>query len=155
MKSQELKTANQAQSVEDGLAKLLAESYTLYLKTQNYHWNVTGPHFKFLHEMFQEHYEELATAVDEIAERLRALGHKAPGSYREFSQLSSVPEATGNPSWQEMVNLLVEAHQIVSKTASEVLPLAQAAGDEVSADLLVGRMSVHEKTVWMLKSTTE
>lgn len=139
----------------DGLSRLLADSYTLYLKTHNYHWNVTGPMFQTLHTMFEEHYTELATAVDDIAERIRALGEKAPGSYSEFSKLSSVTEETGTPSAQDMIKNLVTAHESVIKTARDVFPTAEEAGDEVSADLLTQRMQIHEKTAWMLRSLLE
>lgn len=138
-----------------GLSRLLADSYTLYLKTHNYHWNVTGPMFQTLHTMFEEHYTELATAVDDIAERIRALGEKAPGSYTEFSKLSSVKEETGTPSAQDMIKNLVTAHENVIKTARDVFPIAEEAGDEVSCDLLTQRMQIHEKTAWMLRSLLE
>ncbi len=138
-----------------GLSRLLADSYTLYLKTHNYHWNVTGPMFQTLHTMFEEHYTELATAVDDIAERIRALGEKAPGSYTEFAKLSSVKEETGTPSAQDMIKNLVTAHENVIKTARDVFPTAEEAGDEVSCDLLTQRMQIHEKTAWMLRSLLE
>ena len=138
-----------------GLSRLLADSYTLYLKTHNYHWNVTGPMFQTLHTMFEEHYTELATAVDDIAERIRALGEKAPGSYTEFSKLSSVKEETGTPSAQDMIKNLVTAHENVIKTARDVFPTAEEAGDEVSCDLLTQRMQINEKTAWMLRSLLE
>lgn len=141
------------QEIAHGLSRLLADSYTLYLKTHNFHWNVTGPHFKSLHELFEEHYTELATAVDEIAERIRALGEFAPGSFKAFLDLASVTEAEGHPSDKEMVRQLVVAHEQVVKTAREVLPKASEAGDEVTVGLLAARMEVHEKTAWMLRSS--
>ncbi len=138
--------------VAEGLSHLLADSYTLYLKTHNFHWNVTGPMFQSLHAMFEEHYTELATAVDEIAERIRALGEPAPGSYAAFARLSSIQEAEGVPSAEEMVRQLVEAHEAVAKTARGVLPIADAGDDEVTLGLLADRLAVHEKTAWMLRS---
>jgi starvation-inducible DNA-binding protein len=140
------------QNIAEGLARLLADSYTLYLKTHNFHWNVTGPMFNTLHLMFEEEYTELATAVDEIAERIRALGHPAPGSYKQYLKLSSVPEETGVPSAEEMIKQLVEAHEQTAKTARTVFPAAESAQDEATADLLTQRMQVHEKTAWMLRS---
>jgi len=140
------------QNIAEGLARLLADSYTLYLKTHNFHWNVTGPMFNTLHLMFEEEYTELATAVDEIAERIRALGHPAPGSYKQYLELSSVPEETGVPSAEEMIKQLVEAHEQTAKTARTVFPAAESAQDEATADLLTQRMQVHEKTAWMLRS---
>lgn len=145
----------QREKTAQGLSRLLADSYTLYLKTHNYHWNVTGPMFQTLHTMFEEHYTELATAVDDIAERIRALGEKAPGSYTEFAKLSSVKEETGTPSAQDMIKNLVTAHENVIKTARDVFPTAEEAGDEVSCDLLTQRMQIHEKTAWMLRSLLE
>ena len=144
--------ARDRQEIAAGLSALLADSYTLYLKTHNFHWNVTGPMFNTLHLMFEEEYTELATAVDEIAERIRALGHPAPGSYRQFAALSSVPEETGVPAAEDMIRQLVEAHEQTAKTARSVFPAAEAAGDEPTADLLTQRMQVHEKTAWMLRS---
>jgi starvation-inducible DNA-binding protein len=141
--------------IADGLARLLADSYTLYLKTHNFHWNVTGPMFNTLHLMFEGQYTELATAVDEIAERIRALGHPAPGSYAQFTKLSNVKEETGTPPAEEMIKQLVEAHETVARTAREVFPTAEAASDEPTADLLTQRLQVHEKTAWMLRSLLE
>ena len=138
--------------IASGLSRLLADSYTLYLKTHNFHWNVTGPMFNTLHLMFEEEYTELATAVDEIAERIRALGHPAPGSYQQYAELSSVPEETGVPAAKEMIKQLVEAHEQTAKTARSIFPLADEANDEPTADLLTQRMQVHEKTAWMLRS---
>ena len=137
----------------DGLKKLLADSYTLYLQTHNFHWNVTGPQFRELHLMFEEHYTELATAVDEIAERIRTLGIAAPGTYQAFAALSSIDEVDGVPSAQDMVSILTRSHEQVVKTAREVLKIAQDADDESSAALVSDRMRVHEKTAWMLRAT--
>ncbi len=139
-------------NVAEGLSRLLADSYTLYLKTHNFHWNVTGPMFQSLHAMFEEHYTELATAVDEIAERIRALGEPAPGSYAAFARLSSIKESEDVPQAEEMVRQLVEAHEAVAKTARGVLPIADAGDDEVTMGLLADRLAVHEKTAWMLRS---
>ncbi|MBP5858742.1 DNA starvation/stationary phase protection protein [Marivibrio halodurans] len=141
--------------VAKGLARVLADSYTLYIKTHNFHWNVTGPMFNSLHAMFEEHYTELATAVDEIAERIRALGEFAPGSYKAFAELTSIKEETGVPEAKEMIRQMVEGHETVARTAREVFPTAEKAGDEPTADLLTQRMQVHEKTAWMLRSMLE
>jgi len=138
-----------------GLAKLLADTYTLYLKTHNFHWNVTGPMFQTLHLMFETQYNELALAVDLIAERIRALGAPAPGSYREFARLSSIQEAVGVPKAQEMIRQLVEGQESVVRTARAVFPAVERASDEPTADLLTQRMQVHEKTAWMLRSLLE
>jgi starvation-inducible DNA-binding protein len=138
--------------VAEGLSRLLADSYTLYLKTHNFHWNVTGPMFQSLHAMFELHYTELATAVDEIAERIRALGEPAPGSYAAFARLSTISEAEGVPEASEMVRQLVEGHEAVAKTARAVLPIAGEGKDEVTIGLLADRLAVHEKTAWMLRS---
>lgn len=145
----------QRQEIAAGLSRLLADSYTLYLKTHNFHWNVTGPMFSTLHTLFETQYTELAAAVDEIAERIRALGVPAPGSYRQFSELSSVPEETGVPEARDMIRQLVEGQEAVVRTARSLLPLVEAAHDEPSADLLVSRMQVHEKNAWMLRSLLE
>ena len=138
--------------IAEGLSRLLADSYTLYLKTHNYHWNVTGPMFQTLHLMFEEQYTELALAVDQIAERIRALGAPAPGSYREFGALSSIEEDDDSPDATEMIRRLVKGQEAVVRTARSVFPTVDAAGDEPSADLLTQRMQVHEKTAWMLRS---
>jgi starvation-inducible DNA-binding protein len=138
-----------------GLSKLLADTYTLYLKTHNFHWNVTGPMFQTLHLMFETQYNELALAVDLIAERIRALGAVAPGSYREFAQLSSIREAEGVPKATEMIRQLVEGQEAVVRTARAVFPAVERASDEPTADLLTQRMQVHEKTAWMLRSLLE
>jgi starvation-inducible DNA-binding protein len=135
-----------------GLSKVLADSYTLYLKTHNYHWNVVGPMFVSLHTMFETEYTELSLAVDEIAERIRALGSPAPASYREFSELTVVPEDTDRPDAQEMVRRLVSGHEATARTIRAMMPLAEGAPDQVSVDLLTRRLDVHEKTAWMLRS---
>ncbi|HEX8852519.1 MAG TPA: Dps family protein [Pyrinomonadaceae bacterium] len=135
-----------------GLSRLLADTYTLYLKTHNFHWNVTGPMFQTLHLMFEEQYTELSAAVDLIAERIRALGFPAPGTYREFSQLSSIKEEEGTPTAQEMIRLLVEGQETIVRTARSIFPVVEGAGDEPTADLLTQRMQIHEKTAWMLRS---
>jgi len=145
-------TAEQRSEIADHLSALLADSYSLYLKTHNYHWNVTGPLFNTLHTMFEAQYTELATAVDEIAERIRALGVKAPGSYSEFAKLTSVAEARGNESAEDMIRALVEGQETVARTARRAFPAADAANDEPTADLLTQRMQTHEKNAWMLRS---
>ncbi|MCW2306017.1 Dps family protein [Rhodobium gokarnense] len=139
-------------AIADGLARLLADTYTLYLKTHNFHWNVTGPMFNTLHTMFEEQYTELATAVDEIAERIRALGVAAPGSYKQFADLTSLSEETSVPDAKEMIRQLVKDQEAVVRTARSVFPTAEAANDEPTADLLTQRMQIHEKTAWMLRS---
>ena len=143
------------EAIAEGLSHLLADSYTTYLKTHNFHWNVTGPMFATLHTMFETQYMELATAVDEIAERIRALGVFAPGSYAAFSKLSVIEEETGTPDAQSMIRQLVDAQEAVARTARKVMPLADAASDEPTADLLTQRMQVHEKNAWMLRSLLE
>lgn len=140
------------QAIAEGLSKLLADTYTLYLKTHNFHWNVTGPMFQTLHLMFETQYNELALAVDLIAERIRALGFPAPGTYREFAQLSSIKEEEGVPNAQDMIRLLVEGQEAVVRTARSVFPTVDQANDEPTADLLTQRMQTHEKTAWMLRS---
>ncbi len=142
----------QRDDISKGLAHLLADSYTLYVKTHNYHWNVTGPQFHSLHVLFEEHYTELAAAVDEIAERIRALGHFAPGSYKAFSALTSIEEEDGHPDADAMVRNLVIGHETVARTARKAFKPAEQAGDEPSCDLLTQRMNFHEKTAWMLRS---
>jgi starvation-inducible DNA-binding protein len=142
----------QRRAIAQGLSHLLADTYTLYLKTHNFHWNVTGPQFNSLHLMFEAQYSELALAVDLIAERIRALGEPAPGSYSAFAQLSSISEAAGVPKADEMVRILAEDQLAVVRTARAVFPLADAARDEPTADLLTQRMQVHEKTAWMLRA---
>ncbi|MEK8031106.1 Dps family protein [Ideonella sp. DXS29W] len=143
-------------AIAGGLAKLLADTYTLYLTTHNFHWNVTGPMFNTLHAMFMAQYTELWNAVDPIAERIRSLGHTAPGSYGQFGQLSSLPDAPSTPPRAlEMVRILVEGHEAVARTARSIFPLADKAGDEPTADLLTQRLTVHEQTAWMLRSLLE
>lgn len=138
-----------------GLGKVLADSYTLYLKTHNFHWNVTGPMFGTLHLMFEEQYIELAQAVDLIAERIRALGHQAPGSYAAFGRLSSVPDTDDAPPAQDMIRLLVEGHEIVIHTARELVTLAEEVDDQGTMELGTERLRAHEKTAWMLRSLLE
>lgn len=140
-------------NIAEGLKRLLADSYTLYLQTHNFHWNVTGIQFRELHLMFEEHYTELAVAVDDLAERIRTLGVAAPGTYKEFSRLSSINEVEGVPTAIEMVEILTKSHEQVIKTAREVLKLAQDADDESTASLVSDRMRLHEKTAWMLRAT--
>jgi len=135
-----------------GLSRLLADSYTLYLKTHNYHWNVEGPQFNTLHTMFETQYTELALAVDEVAERIRALGEPAPGSYKAFAALSSIDEKEGRLSADDMIRDLVSGQEAVVRTARSVFPTVEAANDEPTADLLTQRMQVHEKNAWMLRS---
>ena len=139
-------------NIADGLKRLLADSYTLYLQTHNFHWNVTGPQFRELHLMFEEHYTELALAVDEIAERIRTLDVAAPGTYKAFAQLSSINEVDGVPEAKVMVRLLTQGHEQVVKTCRDVLAPAQEAGDESTASMVSDRMRVHEKTAWMLRA---
>ena len=139
-------------NIAEGLKRLLADSYTLYLQTHNFHWNVTGPQFRELHLMFEEHYTELATAVDEIAERIRTLDVPAPGTYNTFAQLSSIKEVDGVPSSAAMVEILTHGHEQVVKTCRDVLAVAQNVNDESSAALVSDRMRVHEKTAWMLRA---
>ena len=148
-------SADDRQKIGDGLSRLLADTYTLYLKTHNFHWNVTGPMFNTLHLMFETQYNELSLAVDLIAERIRALGMPAPGSYREFGALSSVKEAEGVPKAEEMIRQLVEGQEAVIRTARSVFPVVEKANDQPTADLLTQRMQVHEKTAWMLRSLLE
>ncbi len=138
--------------IAEGLGRLLADSYTLYLKTHNFHWNVTGPMFNTLHAMFEQQYTELATAVDEIAERIRALGEPAPGSYAEFGKLTNIDEAEGVSNATEMIRQLVTGQETVVRTARGIFPLVDEVNDEPTADLLTQRMSIHEKNAWMLRS---
>ena len=149
-------SANDRAAIADGLAHLLADTYTLYLTTHNFHWNVTGPMFNTLHVMFMGQYTELWNAVDPVAERIRSLGHPAPGSYAQFGQLSSLPDAPETPPKAlEMVRVLVAGHEAVARTARKLFPLADKAGDEPTADLLTQRLTVHEQTAWMLRSLLE
>jgi starvation-inducible DNA-binding protein len=145
----------QRQDIAHGLSRLLGDTYTLYLKTHNYHWNVTGPMFQTLHLMFEAQYTELALAVDSIAERIRALGERAPGTYREFVQLSSIEEDTDEPDATEMIRRLVQGQEAVARTARSVFAVAAEANDQPTADLLTQRLQVHEKTAWMLRSLLE
>jgi starvation-inducible DNA-binding protein len=148
-------SAAERKLIADGLAKVLADTYTLYLKTHNFHWNVTGPMFNTLHLMFEAHYNELALAVDLIAERIRALGFPAPGSYSAYAKLSSIEEAEGVPAAEEMIAQLVKGHEAVARTARGVFPAVEKASDQPTADLLTQRMQVHEKTAWMLRALLE
>lgn len=142
-------------SIAQGLSHLLADTYTLYLKTHYFHWNVTGPMFSTLHLMFETQYNELALAVDLIAERIRALDVYAPGTYRDFSKLTSIKESDSVPKAQGMIAELVAGHEAVCRTARSVFPSADAASDEATADLLTQRLQLHEKTAWMLRSLLE
>ncbi|ASY46656.1 DNA starvation/stationary phase protection protein (plasmid) [Sphingobium xenophagum] len=140
-------------AIAEGLSRLLADTYTLYLTTHNFHWNVTGPMFNTLHDMFMVQYTELWNSVDLIAERIRSLGHKAPGSYAQFSELASIDDAPADPPKAlDMVAILVTGHEAVARTARSIFPLADKASDEPTADLLTQRLTVHEKTAWMLRS---
>jgi starvation-inducible DNA-binding protein len=139
-------------AIADGLNHLLADTYTLYLTTHNFHWNVTGPMFQTLHLMFETQYNELWTATDLVAERIRALGFPAPGTYAEFAQLTSIKQPAGVPKANEMIRKLVEGHEAVARTARSLFPVADEAEDEATADLLTQRIQVHEKTAWMLRS---
>jgi starvation-inducible DNA-binding protein len=141
--------------IAQGLARLLADSYTLYLMTHNFHWNVSGPMFNTLHLMFMEQYTEQWNALDQIAERIRALGHPAPGTYKEFVRLASIKEVAGVPKARQMIGLLVAAQEGTARTARALLPLVGAANDQPTADLLTQRLQVHEKTAWMLRSLLE
>ena len=138
--------------IADGLSRLLADTYTLYLTTHNFHWNVEGPMFNTLHLMFMEQYTELWNALDAIAERIRSLGYPAPGTYAEFVKLTSITQPEGVPAALDMVSVLVKSHEAVARTARNVFPSADKAGDESTADLLTQRLQIHEKTAWMLRS---
>ncbi|OKH46734.1 DNA starvation/stationary phase protection protein [Calothrix sp. HK-06] len=142
-------------NIAEGLSRLLADTYSLYLKTHNFHWNVTGPMFQTLHLMFETQYTELALAVDLIAERIRALGFPAPGTYSDYARLSSIAETPGVPKAKEMIRLLVEGQEAVVRTARSIFPAVEEVNDEPTADLLTQRMQVHEKTAWMLRSLLE
>ena len=143
------------EEIANGLSHLLADTYTLYLKTHNFHWNVTGPMFQTLHLMFETQYTELALAVDVIAERIRSLGFPAPGTYKQYAALSSIKEEEGIPAAQDMIRLLVEGQEAVVRTARSLYPVAEEANDEATADLLTQRIQLHEKTAWMLRSLLE
>lgn len=147
--------AKAREEVAAGLSRLLADTYTLYLKTHNYHWNVTGPMFQTLHLMFETQYTELALAVDLIAERIRALGVRAPGSYAEFGKLTTITEESATPAAQDMIKKLVAGQESVVRTARSIFPVAEAAHDEATVDLLTQRLQLHEKTAWMLRSLLE
>lgn len=148
-------TEQQRQTIAQGLAKVLADTYTLYLKTHNYHWNVRGPMFHSLHTMFEQQYTELALAVDEVAERIRALGELAPGSYSEFAKLASIPEGNSRNDAQAMIRELVEGQEAVVRTCRALFPAVDEANDEPTHDLLTTRMQTHEKNAWMLRSLLE
>ncbi|HZM36568.1 MAG TPA: Dps family protein [Burkholderiales bacterium] len=139
-------------AIAQGLSRLLADTYVLYLKTHNFHWNVEGPMFQTLHQMFMEQYTETWNAIDLVAERIRSLGHYAPGTYKEYLALARVKETPGVPKAEQMVRLLIEGQEAVVRTAREVLPLAERADDQPTLDLLTQRMQIHEKNAWMLRS---
>ena len=143
---------NSSPAVVEALSHLLADNYTLYLKTQNFHWNVTGPHFLQLHTLFQTQYEELAAANDEIAERIRALGHKAPGSFSAFAKLASVKEEDGVNDWKKMLETLAADQDKICASANKALKCAEEVGDEPTIDMMIGRLSVHQKAKWMLQA---
>jgi len=148
-------SASEREKIARGLSALLADSYTLYLMTHNFHWNVTGPRFNDLHQMFMGQYTEQWNALDIIAERIRALGHPAPGTYKEFVKLASIKELEGVPKATDMVRHLVAAQEATARTARKLFPLVNAANDQPTADLLTQRLEVHEKTAWMLRSLLE
>ncbi|MFC3117041.1 Dps family protein [Cellvibrio fontiphilus] len=148
-------TQEHREEIAQGLSRLLADTYTLYLKTHNFHWNVTGPMFQTLHLMFETQYNELALAVDLIAERIRSLGFPAPGTYKQYAQLSSIKEEESIPAAKDMIRLLVEGQEAVVRTARSLYPSVEAASDEATADLLTQRIQLHEKTAWMLRSLLE
>jgi starvation-inducible DNA-binding protein len=143
------------QKIADGLSRLLADTFTLYLTTHNFHWNVKGPMFQTLHLMFEAQYNELWLALDAIAERIRALGFPAPGTYAQYSKLSSIKETEGVPEAKEMIRILVSGQEAVARTARKIFPVVDKSSDEPTADLLTQRMQVHEKTAWMLRSLLE
>jgi starvation-inducible DNA-binding protein len=147
--------SNDREKIVNGLSVLLADSYTLYLMTHNFHWNVTGPDFNSLHQMFMVQYTEQWNAIDIIAERIRALGHPAPGTYKEFVKLASIKEVEGVPNARDMVRHLVAAQEATARTARKLFPVAEAANDQPTADVLTQRLEVHEKTAWMLRSLLE
>jgi starvation-inducible DNA-binding protein len=147
--------SEQREQIANGLSHLLADTYTLYLKTHNFHWNVTGPMFQTLHLMFETQYTELAVAVDLIAERIRSLGFPAPATYSQYAKLSSISETEGVPKAQEMIRILVEGQEAVVRTARSLYSVAEQANDEATADLLTQRIQLHEKTAWMLRSLLE
>lgn len=144
------------EAIAQGLSRLLADTYTLYLTTHNFHWNVTGPMFNSLHNMFMEQYTELWNAVDPIAERIRSLGHAAPGSYAQFGELTSLDDAPAEPpKAREMIRILAEGHEAVARTARSLFPVVDEANDQPTADVLTQRLAVHEQTAWMLRSLLE
>lgn len=148
-------SATDRERIAQGLSRLLADSFALYLMTHNFHWNVTGPMFNTLHQMFMDQYTEQWNALDLIAERIRALGHPAPGTYKEFAKLASIQEVEGTPKALDMVRHLVAAQEATARTARELFPIVEAANDQPTADLLTQRLEVHEKTAWMLRSLLE
>jgi starvation-inducible DNA-binding protein len=147
--------ADKRKQIADGLSRVLADTYTLYLKTHNFHWNVTGRMFQTLHLMFETQYNELALAVDLVAERIRALGSPAPGTYKKFVELSAIREDDDVPKAEDMIRRLVDGHETVARTAREIFRTAEGANDQPTCDLLTQRMQVHEKTAWMLRSMLE
>ena len=146
-------SAGDREKAANAVTKLLADTYTLYLKTHGYHWNVEGPHFQQLHVQFMEQYTEMWTAADDLAERIRALGHYAPSSYAGFAKISEIDEEDGQPDWQAMVRNLAKGHEQVAKTARDVLRIAEEVGDDATADVVAPRVTLHEKTAWMLRAT--
>ena len=146
---------NERAQIVEGLSRLLADTYTLYLKTHNFHWNVTGPMFNTLHLMFMGQYTEMWTAVDLVAERIRSLGAPAPGTYEDFARLTSIARTEGVPNATDMIRQLVQGHEAVIRTARSIFPVVEKGGDQASADLLTQRLQVHEKTAWMLRSLLE
>ncbi len=148
-------THNPNETVADKLVRLLADTYTLYLRTRNFHWNVKGPLFQQLHTLFQEQYTELAQAVDQIAERIRALDTRAPGTYAEYSMLTSIQETLGAMSAEDMLRALLVSHQVVVQTARKVIPAAMEVEDDASVDVAIQRIQSHEKASWMLRSILE
>lgn len=153
--STSIKKTHYSQKVADELTHFLADTYALYLKTQNFHWNVKGPHFYSLHKLFEEQYQDLANAVDEIAERIRALGSYTPASFSQFSQLMSIKEERNEIDAERMVEILIKDHELLSQHATDIIPKAQKAHDEGTADIVIQRSKVHDKAVWMLKSILE
>ena len=145
-------SAKDRAAIAQGLSRLLADTYVVYLKTHNFHWNVEGPMFQTLHQMFMEQYTETWNAIDLVAERIRSLGHYAPGTYTEYNKLARIKETPGVPKAEQMVRLLIEGQEAIVKTAREVLPIAEKADDQPTLDLLTQRMQVHEKNAWMLRS---
>jgi starvation-inducible DNA-binding protein len=145
-------SAKDRAKIAQGLSRLLADTYTVYLKTHNFHWNVEGPMFQTLHILFMEQYTEMWNAIDLVAERIRSLGHYAPGTYKEFQKLASIKETEGVPSAKKMIELLIEGQEAIVRTARSVLPVADKANDEPTLDLLTQRMQIHEKNAWMLRS---